>query len=76
MFDWLMWFTRMDNSKPLALILFFGAFCGVLIYVFADKRRAQRLESYKNIPFDDDEPGRPDASLAERHPQSRKVNGQ
>lgn len=73
MFDWLMWFTRMDNSKPLALILFFGAFCGVLVYVFADQRRSQRLESYKNIPLDDDEPVQPDAAPAERHPQSRKV---
>ena len=33
MFDWLMWFTHMENSKPLALVLFFGAFCGILIYV-------------------------------------------
>jgi cbb3-type cytochrome oxidase subunit 3 len=56
MFDWLMWFTRMDNSKPLALVLFFGAFCGILIYVFSGKRRAERLESYKYIPLLDDQP--------------------
>ncbi|MEZ5584238.1 MAG: cbb3-type cytochrome c oxidase subunit 3 [Candidatus Competibacteraceae bacterium] len=33
-----------------------GAFCGILIYVLTGKQRARRLESYKYIPFDDDEP--------------------
>jgi hypothetical protein len=56
MFDWLMWFTHMENSKPLALTIFLGAFCGILIYVLTGKQRAQRLESYKYIPFDEDEP--------------------
>ncbi len=46
MFDWLSWFTHMENSVPLALILFFGAFCGVLLYVFTGKKRGQRLESH------------------------------
>lgn len=54
MFDWLEWFTRMENSKPLALVLFLLAFCGVLIYVFSSKKRGQRLESYKHIPFQDE----------------------
>ncbi len=73
MFDWLMWFTRMENSKPLALVLFFGAFCGVLIYVFADKRRAARLESYKHIPLLDDDPRQPDTAPASDHSRTRKV---
>ncbi|MFZ1494726.1 MAG: cbb3-type cytochrome c oxidase subunit 3 [Candidatus Competibacter denitrificans] len=73
MFDWLLWFTRMENSKPLALVLFFGAFCGILIYVFTGKRRAKRLESYKYIPFDDDGPPQSDSSWSGRQPQSRKV---
>ena len=59
MFDWLLWFTSMEHSKPLALVLFFGAFCGILIYVFTGKKRARRLESYKYIPFDEEEPQRP-----------------
>jgi cbb3-type cytochrome oxidase subunit 3 len=54
MSDWLLWFTSMENSKPLALLLFFGAFCGVLLYVFTGRRRTRRLESYKYIPFDDE----------------------
>ena len=80
MFDWLQWFTHMENSKPLALVLFFGAFCGVLIYVFTGKKRAQRLESYKYIPFDEGEMGRtePDAATRDHErtrteAQSRKV---
>ncbi|MFZ1325699.1 MAG: cbb3-type cytochrome c oxidase subunit 3 [Candidatus Contendobacter sp.] len=80
MFDWLLWFTRMENSKPLALILFFGAFCGVLLYVFTGKKRGQRLESYKYIPFDDDEPDRSErsdtaggAARTQMETQSRKV---
>ena len=60
MFDWLLWFTSMEHSKPLALVLFFGAFCGILIYVFTGKKRAKRLESYKYIPFDEEEPQRPE----------------
>ena len=32
----------------------FAAFCGVLIYVFTNKKRTRRLESYKNIPFQDE----------------------
>ena len=60
MFDWLQWFTHMEHSKPLALVLFFGAFCGVLIYVFTGKNRAKRLESYKYMPLDEEEPQRPE----------------
>ena len=72
MFDWLLWFTRMENSKPLALVLFFGAFCGILIYVFTGKQRAKRLESYKYLPFADDEPPLSDLR-SEQKSQSRKV---
>lgn len=73
MFDWLMWFTRMENSKPLALVLFFGAFCGILVYVFTGKRRSKRLESYKYIPLDDDIPPQPHTTRAGGQSQSRKV---
>ena len=73
MLDWLLWFTHMENSKPLALVLFFGAFCGILIYVLTGKRRAERLESYKYIPFADDDPPQSDHSPSGHRPQSRKV---
>jgi cbb3-type cytochrome oxidase subunit 3 len=53
--DWLLWFTRFENSKVLALVLFFVTFCGILVYVYTGKNRARRLESYKYIPLQDDE---------------------
>jgi len=39
------------------LVIFFVTFVAILVYVFTGKKRAKRLESYKNIPFlDDDKP--------------------
>lgn len=52
MFEWL---SNMENTKPLALVIFFVTFVGILIYVFTNKKRSQRLESYKHIPFQDDD---------------------
>lgn len=52
------WLSNMENTKPLALVIFFVVFVGILLYVFTGKKRSKRLESYKNIPFlDDDGPG-------------------
>jgi len=39
----------------LALIVFFTAFVGIILYVYTGKKRKQRLESYKDIPFMDDD---------------------
>ena len=55
MFEWLSWFTRMENTKPLVLVMFSITFVLILIYVFSNRNRSQRLESYKNIPFEEDE---------------------
>jgi cbb3-type cytochrome oxidase subunit 3 len=52
MFEWL---SSMENTKPLALVIFFVTFVGILFFVFTGKKRGERLESYKNIPFLDDE---------------------
>ena len=38
-----------------ALVLFFALFCAILIYLYSSKKRSARLESYKNIPFEDEE---------------------
>ena len=55
--DWLLWFTRFENTKPLSLVIFFVVFCGVLVYVYGSRKRGKRLEEHKNIPLqDDDEP--------------------
>jgi len=45
----------MENTKPLALVIFFVTFVGILLYVFTGKKRSERLESYKDIPFLEDE---------------------
>jgi cbb3-type cytochrome oxidase subunit 3 len=55
MFEWLSWFTHMENTKPFVLVLFSITFVFILIYVFSNKKRSKRFESYKNIPFQDDE---------------------
>lgn len=62
MFDWLAWFTDMGNSKIFSLLLFFGLFCAILIYVFTGKKRTARLESYKYIPFQDEANTKTDTS--------------
>ena len=55
--DWLLWFTRYENTKPLSLLIFFTVFCGVLVYAYGSRKRGKRLEEHKNIPLeDDDEP--------------------
>ena len=56
----LQWIGRLENSKIVALLIFFVTFCGILLYVFTGKQRKQRLESYKYIPFADEEPSAPD----------------
>jgi cbb3-type cytochrome oxidase subunit 3 len=53
--DWLLWFTKFENTKPLALVIFFAVFCGVVFYLYGNKRRGQELESFKNIPLQDDD---------------------
>lgn len=55
------WLSNMENTKPLALVIFFVVFVGILLYVYTGKKRTKRLESYKNIPFldDDETPAKP-----------------
>jgi len=58
MFEWLSWFTHMENTKPFVLVLFSITFVLILLYVFTNKDRSKRFESYKNIPFQEkDEDG-------------------
>lgn len=62
MWEWLRWFTSMENSKVVALIIFFALFVAILIYVFGQKQRSERLESYKYMPFEEDEAPRTNKS--------------
>jgi cbb3-type cytochrome oxidase subunit 3 len=52
--EWLLWFTRFENTKPLALVIFFTLFCLVLYYLYGSRQRGERLEMFKNIPLLDD----------------------
>lgn len=53
--EWLMWFSKPENTKPLALIIFFVTFIGIVVYVYGSKKRGKQLESYRDIPFLDDQ---------------------
>ena len=53
MFDWFGWIAQLENSKTVALVLFFVVFCLILLYVYTGRKRSARLESYKYIPLDD-----------------------
>ena len=55
MTEFFMWFTRPDNSKLFVLLLFFAVYTLILLYVFTSKKRSKRLESYKNIPFEEED---------------------
>lgn len=55
MSDFLQWIGRLENSKIVALVIFFVTFCAILLYVFTGKKRRERLESYKYIPFADED---------------------
>jgi cbb3-type cytochrome oxidase subunit 3 len=54
MMDFLLWFTKFENTKPLSLVIFFTVFCGIVIYAYGSKRRGEELETHKNIPLQDD----------------------
>jgi len=54
MTDLFEWFTHLGNSKIVALVIFFSVFCLIVIYLYSNKSRSERLESYKNIPLEDD----------------------
>lgn len=55
MLDLWYWIADLSNSKIVALLLFSTTFVGILIYVFTGKKRTERLESYRYMPFQDDE---------------------
>ena len=65
------WLSHMENTKPLALVIFFVTFVGIILWVFSGKKRAERLESYKHIPFLDEEeqpePPAKDAQKDQKH---------
>ena len=61
---WL-WLTDLGNSKIAALLIFFPLFVGIIWYVYSNKQRSQRLESYKYMPFQDEETETNDEKVSE-----------
>lgn len=60
------WFTQMENTKPLALVLLFATFLGIVLYVYSNRRRGRRLETYKYIPLDDEADNAGQKKVSER----------
>lgn len=54
--DFWTWIMDLGNSKIVALLIFFTTFVGIVIYVYSNRSRSKRLESYRYVPFlDEDE---------------------
>lgn len=57
------WFMDLSNSKSVGLVIFFITFVAIIIYVYGNKKRSERFETYRDIPFLDDD-------ADERHQQA------
>jgi len=49
------WFMVMANNKSVTLVIFVVTFIAILLYVYGSKKRSERFETYRNIPFLDDD---------------------
>ena len=49
------WITDLGNSKIVALLIFLSTFLGILFYVYSNRQRSERLESYRFLPLQDDD---------------------
>lgn len=63
------WFMVMANNKSVTLVIFVATFVAILIYVYGSKKRSKRLETYRNIPFLDD-----DDALVPGHSKEKGTN--
>lgn len=49
------WLAQAENAKTLGLLIFFITFCLIVLWVYGSRKRGERLEKHKNIPFLDEE---------------------
>jgi len=49
------WFAHAENTKPLGLLILFITFSLIVLWVYGSRKRGEKLEQHKNIPFLDDE---------------------
>ncbi len=52
--SWFEWLLDLRNSKIVALLIFFSTFVAILYYIYGNRKRSERLESYRDIPFRDE----------------------
>jgi cbb3-type cytochrome oxidase subunit 3 len=52
--DILAWLAEAENAKPLGLVIFFITFCLIVLWLYGSRRRGERLEAHKHIPFLDE----------------------
>jgi cbb3-type cytochrome oxidase subunit 3 len=50
----LTWLAEARNAKSLGLLIFFITFCLIVLWVYGSKRRGEKLEAHKHIPFLDE----------------------
>lgn len=48
------WLSDARQAKSLGLLILFTTFCLIVLWVYGSKKRGERLEQHKNIPFLDD----------------------
>lgn len=56
---WWAWITDLGNSKIVSLLIFFFTFISIVLYVYTNKARSERLESYRYLPLMDDDAPKP-----------------
>ncbi len=49
------WLSNPHIAKTAGLLIFFITFCLIVLWVYGSRRRGERLEEHKNIPFLDDD---------------------
>lgn len=73
MTDLFRWIAEHQQNKFILMLLLFGTYIGIVVYLFSNKRRSERLESYKHIPLDDDaEEGVDSASVSRREDRNHE----
>ena len=45
----------LSHGRTLLLLLLIALSVAILVYLFGNRKRGQRIESYRNIPFEDED---------------------
>ena len=74
MFDSIIeWLMVLANAKIVSMLILFTTFTAIVIYVYGSKKRGERFETYRNIPFlDDDEDGMVPVNKSSQEPSQSK----